>query len=263
MPDLRIGIALGAGAARGMANLGVLQVLQEERIPIDVVAGTSAGAVVGSLYAAGTDLGLLCRMAAELDWNDLASFTITRRGLVSSEKIHTLLRMLTKDQNFEDLHIPTAVVATDLLTGEEVILASGSIADGVRASLSIPGIFVPVELGGRLLVDGALVNRVPTDVCRKIGADFVIAVDVGWAPLRGRVGNLPDVIFRTIDILGRQVSVGSELDANVLLQPDLGNVTVTQLNRAEEIIEKGREAVRAKLDEIKKGLVAHGLRLTQ
>ncbi len=262
MPDLRVGVALGAGAARGIANLGVLQVLQEEQIPIDVIAGTSAGAVVGSLYAAGTDLAMLSRMAIELDWNDLASLTITRRGLVSSEKIHTMLRMLTKDKNFEELPIPTAVVATDLLSGEEVVLASGPIADGVRASLSIPGIFVPVELDGRLLVDGALVNRVPTDVCRKMGANFIIAVDVGWAPLRGRVRGLPDVIFRTIDILGRQVSV-ERLEADVLLKPDLGNVTVTQLNRAEEIMEKGREAALASLDKLKRSLVARGHRLTQ
>lgn len=263
MPDPRVGIALGAGAARGLANLGVLQVLQQERIPIDVIAGTSAGAVVGSLYAAGSDLDLLCRMAVEMDWNDLARLTITRRGLVSSERIHALLRMLTKDQNFEDLALPTAVVATDLLTGEEVVLASGSIADGVRASLSIPGIFVPVELDGRLLVDGALVNRVPSDVCRKLGAQFVIAVDVGWPPLHGRVRHLPDVIFRTIDILGRQVSVEKQLSADLLLQPALGNVTVTQLNRADEIIEKGREAARECLAGLKSSLLAQGVRLTQ
>src|SRR5690554_2065707 len=167
MPNPTVGIALGAGAARGMASLGVLQVLQQEGIPIDVITGTSAGAVVGSLFAVGHDLDMLCRMAKEMDWNDFVRPTISRRGLVSTEKIRGLLSTLTQERRFEDLPIPTAVVATDLLTGEEVVIKSGSIAEGVQASLSIPGVFVPVELNGRLLVDGALVNRVPADVCRE------------------------------------------------------------------------------------------------
>lgn len=252
MPRPKVGIAFGAGGARGLANLGVLQVLQEERIPIDVVAGTSAGAVVGALYASGTDLAMLGRLIEELDWDDLTSLTLTRRGLVSPEKIHSMLRMLTKDKNFEDLSIPTAVVATDLFTGEEVVVDTGSIALGVRASLSIPGVFVPLELDGRLLVDGALVNRVPANLCRKMGADLVFAVDVGWAPLRSRIRNLPDVIMRTNDILQRQVAQHKSIPADLVLEPDLGNVTITQLNRAGEIIEKGRVVARENLDQIKR-----------
>lgn len=258
MPNPTVGIALGAGAARGMASLGVLQVLQQEGIPIDVITGTSAGAVVGSLFAVGHDLDMLCRMAKEMDWNDFVRPTISRRGLVSTEKIRGLLSTLTQERRFEDLPIPTAVVATDLLTGEEVVIKSGSIAEGVQASLSIPGVFVPVELNGRLLVDGALVNRVPADVCRELGADVVIAVDVGWAPLRRNVRHLPDVIFNTIEILNRQASAARPIDSNLLIEPDLGNVTLTQLNRADEIIEKGREAAWASVDRIKKRLAESG-----
>lgn len=139
------------------------------------------------------------------------------------------------------------MVATDLLTGEEVVLDRGSVADAVTASLSIPGVFVPVEKEGRLLVDGGLVNRVPGDLCRRLGADVVIAVDVGWAPLRSRVRHLPDVIIQTIDILSRQAAASRWVDCDILIEPELGNVRLTQLNRAAEIVEKGRQAAQKAL----------------
>ena len=254
MPNPKVGVALGSGAARGLANLGVLQVLHEEGIPIDLVTGTSAGAVIACLYAAGSDLKLLGEMVEQLDWGDLTSWTLQRRGLVSNEKLHAMLRVLTRDANFEDLDIPAAVVATDLQTGEEVVLQSGPVAQAVQASLSIPGVFVPVELDGRLLVDGALVNRVPASLCRQIGAELVIAVDVGFAPLRSHIRNLPDVITQTIDILSRQAS--RSIEADVLITPDLGNVTLTQLNRSREIIEMGRLAALQSLDLIRDKLEA-------
>lgn len=251
MPNPKVGVALGSGAARGIASLGVLQVFEEQQIPIDIIAGTSAGAIIAGLYAAGSDLATLGQMITGLDWNDLTRWTLRSKGLVSSEKIHTMLRMLTKDQSFEDLDIPAAAVATNLETGEEVVLDSGSVADALRASLSIPGVFVPVEKDGALLVDGALTNRVPADVCRKLGADIVIAVDVGWAPLRNKIRNLPDVIIQTIDILNRQAALQRGLDADVVIEPDLGNITLTQLNRSAEILEKGRLAATESLEKIR------------
>lgn len=253
----KVGLALGSGAARGLAHLGVLQVLQEEKIPIDLIAGTSAGAVVGSLHAVGSDLYLLANMVSELDWNDLTGWTLQRRGLVSSEKIYTLLKVLTRDLDFADLKIPLAVVATDLRKGEEVVLDSGPVADAVRASMSIPGVFVPVERDERLLVDGALVNRVPADLCRHMGADVVIAVDVGFAPLRTNIRNLPDVIVQTIDIVSRQASSRQTIDADVLITPDLGNVTLTQLNRSAEVIEKGRQAAMESMEMIRYALASY------
>ncbi|HPT83652.1 MAG TPA: patatin-like phospholipase family protein [Limnochordia bacterium] len=254
MPYPTVGVALGSGAARGLANLGVLQVLEEAGIPVDIVCGTSAGAVVAGLYASGSDLNLLGRMVQELDWNDLTSWTLRPRGLVVPDKIHQMLRLLTREQRFEDLPIKAAVVATNLLTGEEVVLDSGSVADAIVASLSIPGVFVPVEKDGLVLVDGALVNRVPGDLCRRMGAELVIAVDVGWGPLRSRIRHLPDVIIQTIDILNRQAASRKPIDCDLLIEPDLGNVTFTQLNRAAEIVEKGRQAAWEVLPAIKKRL---------
>jgi len=246
----KVGLALSAGAARGLAHIGVLQVFREHGIPVDVIAGTSAGAIVGSLYAAGTDLDTLANFAQELNWNKLVNITVPHLGLVSSEPMYQLMRLFTRDQAFENLSIPTAVVATDIQTGEGVVIKSGRIADGVRASFSIPGIFVPVELGGRLLVDGALVNRVPADVCRELGADIVIAVDVGLPPVGKKVKNLAHVILRTIEILDRENAKYRPIQADVVIKPELYNVTSTQLNRAAEIIEAGRAAAEAQLDEV-------------
>lgn len=251
MPYPKVGVALGSGAARGLANLGVLQVLKEADVPIHAITGTSAGAIIAGLYAAGVDLKMIERLSTVLDWSDLTSWTLRRRGLVSPEKIHGMLRVLTRDLHFEDLPLPCAVVATDLISGKEVVINSGPVADGIRASLSIPGVFIPFEKETMLLVDGALVNRVPGNVCRKLGADLVIGVDVGFAPLRSRIRNLPDVIIQTIDILSRQMAQSYIPDVDILIEPDLGNVTLTQLNRAREIIEKGRQGAQAKVLEIK------------
>jgi len=255
----RVGLALSAGAARGIAHLGVLQVFKEHNVPIDVIAGTSAGAVVASLYAAGCDLYTLERFIQELNWNKLVNITLPRRGLVSSEPLYQLLRLFTRDQDFADLAIPTAVVATDIRTGEEVVIKTGKVADAARASLSIPGIFVPVELGERLLVDGALVNRVPAGVCRELGADVVIAVDVGFPPVGGRTKNLADIIMRTIEILDRQSAKFRPVEADIIIRPELRNITSTQLNRAAEIIAAGRSAGEAHLDEIKAAVYGAGL----
>lgn len=255
----KVGLALSAGSARGLAHIGALQVFIENNIPIDMIAGTSAGAIVGSLYAAGTDMYLLERMAQELNWNKLVNLTVPKLGLVSSERVHELVKVLTRNLNFEDLPIPAAVVATDIQTGEEVVIKTGNVADGVRASMSIPGIFVPVELGGRLLVDGALVNRVPGRTVRELGADIVIAVDVGLPPVGKKVTNLGNIIMRTIEILDRENAKFRPIDADVIVRPDLSNVTSTQLNRAAEIIAAGRTAAEASLKDIQDVLAGTNL----
>lgn len=255
----KVGLALSAGSARGLAHIGALQVFIENNIPIDMIAGTSAGAIVGSLYAAGPDMYLLERMAQELNWNKLVNITVPKLGLVSSERVHELVKVLTRNLNFEDLPIPAAVVATDIQTGEEVVIKTGNVADGVRASMSIPGIFVPVELGGRLLVDGALVNRVPGRTVRELGADIVIAVDVGLPPVGKKVTNLGNIIMRTIEILDRENAKFRPIDADVIVRPDLSNVTSTQLNRAAEIIAAGRTAAEASLKDIQDVLAGTNL----
>lgn len=180
----RVGLALGGGAARGFAHVGVIRLLEQEGIPIDCVAGTSAGSLVGAAYAAGFQPQDLLNMALGLRWRDLARFAWSRRGLVSFEKLERWLIDTLGDLAFADLQIPYAAVAADMATGEQVVLKTGRLARAVRASCSVPGIVIPAEIDGRLLSDGGVINNLPISVVRQLGADVVIAVGLGAPPGR-------------------------------------------------------------------------------
>ncbi len=179
--NCRVGLALGSGGARGWAHLGVLQVLRERGVQIDVVAGTSMGALVGAFFAAGRE-SVLRELAENLDWRRLRQFfwevSLSRSGLTDGRRLSEELRKLLGVKEFRELELPFRAVATDLGTGGEVVLGSGNLLQSVRASISIPGVFSPVSIGKRLLVDGGLVNPVPVNVARAMGAQKVIAVDV-------------------------------------------------------------------------------------
>ncbi len=183
--DVKIGLALASGGARGSAHTGVLKVLEAEGIPISAVAGSSIGAVVGGAYAAGVSVERIEKEWLETDVPKVVrSFlpTFPRAGLSSGSELRKYLRDLIGDVQFEDLSIPFAAVGCDIDTGEAVVLDQGSVADAIRASASIPGIFHPVRLGGRLLVDGGLVEPLPVRLCRDLGADLVIGVDIVPTP---------------------------------------------------------------------------------
>jgi NTE family protein len=176
----RIGYALGGGAARGLFHIGVLGVLEEHGIYPDVIAGTSMGAIIGALYASGLSAGELKKMAIDLEWKQIIRMTdiaLPFNGLIQGKKITALLRSILKDKDFDQLKKEFACVATDLTTGEEVVINHGSLIEAVRASISIPLIFTPVKANGRFLVDGGLVNVVPVSVCREMGATFTIGVN--------------------------------------------------------------------------------------
>ncbi|MDO9516341.1 MAG: patatin family protein [Syntrophales bacterium] len=176
----KIGLALGSGSARGWSHIGVIQGLREEGIPIDMVCGTSIGAIVGGALAAGA-LEQLDEWVRELSWTDIIGFMdvmFPRSGLIEGEKIIKFFRKNFKDPNIEDLPMLFAAVATDLMSGREIWLREGSLMDAVRASISMPGIFVPFKQNAQWLVDGGLVNPVPVSLCRAMGADIVIAVNL-------------------------------------------------------------------------------------
>jgi NTE family protein len=177
----KVGLALGSGAARGLAHIGVLKVLEENKIPIDFIAGTSMGALIGATYAAGLDIEQIEEIACNTDWKLTARLflpTLPRSGFVEGKRIKDFLKTLIGDSNIDTLKVPFAVVATDLLTGEEIVIHKGSLVEAVRASISIPVIFTPVRHQNRFLVDGGLVNPVPTSVAAEMGADVIIAVNV-------------------------------------------------------------------------------------
>ncbi len=247
----KVGLALGSGAARGLAHIGVLKVLEREGIPIDAIAGSSMGSLIGTVYANGADLAMMEQLAIHLKRNQWLDFTFPRRGLITGDRIRELVRLLTHGKNLEDLRIPTSVIATDLTNGERVVFTTGPIDLAVRASVSIPGIFEPVEWEGRTLVDGGVIDRVPVSVVREMGADIVIAVDV-IPPTSGlKIRNIFDVIAQSLEVMERQITSPQILTADVAIHPDLSDISPTAFTRVEECIRRGEEAALAKLDEIR------------
>ena len=185
----KIGLVLGSGAARGLAHIGIIKALKEKNISIDMIAGSSMGALVGACYARGGEITDLEEIVLRTDWKQLIrladpNLALLFKGVIHGEKVKELLRALIGDVNFRDLKIPLTVVATDVNTGEEVAIKTGSVIDAVRASISIPAIFMPVKLNDRFLIDGGIVNPVPVNVAKNMGATFVIACNVIHNPRR-------------------------------------------------------------------------------
>ncbi len=178
--NIKIGLALGSGSARGWAHIGVIEAIEEAGVPIHYIAGTSIGAFVGAVYATG-HLGSLKEFAIQMDWKKVISYfdvVFPKSGFMDGKKVHELFSIHTDAKTFADFNIPVRMVATDLKTGKKVVIDSGNIIEGIRASVSVPGVFTPVKRGDQWLVDGGLVDPVPVSVVRNMGADFVIAVDL-------------------------------------------------------------------------------------
>lgn len=248
----RIGLALGGGAARGLAHIGVLKVLEEEQIDIHCVAGTSAGSLIGSLYCAGLSWRQIRQTAEGVDWGDLVSPTWPTLGIVNPAKLEKTLNGLLQRRRFEELGTPFRAVAVDITSGEEVVLSSGPVAVAVRASCSIPGIFAPTELGDRLLVDGGLVNDVPTDVVRSMGADVVIGVDLNAdRVINRRPENLVEVFFRSLNILIHNSAQRARRVADIMIVPRLEGFAYHDLKRLDELIIEGQRAAREKIAKLK------------
>jgi len=268
----KIGLALGAGAARGMAHIGVLNVLEKEGIPIDVIVGTSAGAAVGALYARGRNAGLIKQQVIELSQRRITRLidpALPRTGFIKGEKFNDLLAsFLGGNIKFRDLLIPFACTATDIGTGEVVVLDQGSVVEAVRASISLPGIFTVVKRAGRYLVDGGLASPVPVDLARKMGAAFVIASNVipgvrdrAHQPAKKsakgtREPNIIHVLIQSIHI-GTYSLVRSDLEkADVVIEPDLVHIGAADFGHARECIKLGELATKKAIPEIKSRLEA-------
>jgi NTE family protein len=248
----KIGLALGGGAARGLAHLGVLKVLEEEKIPVHCVAGTSAGSLIGSMFCAGLGWREIKEAAQNIDWADLVSPTWPTLGIVSPGKLEKTLNRIIENKNFEDLSIPFRAVAADITSGEEVVLGAGPVARAVRASCSIPGIFEPTEVEGRLLVDGGLVNDVPSDVVKELGAEVVIGVDLNAdRVVRRKPENLMEVFYRSLNILIYNSAQRARRLADVMVVPRLGDFAYHDLSRLDELIDQGEKAMQDQVEEVK------------
>lgn len=298
----RIGLALGSGGARGWAHIGVINAIREAGLDVYAVAGTSMGSLVGAAFASGK-LEDLHRVALNLDWRQvlamMVEFSLPRSGLIDGARIVDFVRGHVLPTDIENLPMPFAAVATDIETGEEVVMRTGSVTDAVRASIAIPGLITPLVTSKHVLVDGGLVNPLPVDVARDLGADFIIAVDITRSPLPGRSAsavtttgsnlaklqngtrrffdklNIPDFDFNArslpkqltagddtpnvfeiygnmMRIFQRQItSIRLKLDPpDLLIQPDVQDISTMEFHRAEDAIKAGYEAARKALDTV-------------
>ena len=286
----RIGLVLGGGGAKGAAHIGVLKLLEELKVPIDFIGGTSMGALVASMYASGMSPDEIEQIVTSLDWDDLFSdspprseidfirkredFTILsgielgikngglrgRPAVIAGQKIgllfETILMPVSDITDFDRLPTPYRAVASDLETGDTVVLKSGRLADAARASMSVPGVFPPVEVNGRYLADGGIVRNLPVDVVRSMGADIIIAVDVGQnLPSREQLGSPMSIMNQMVDIMIKE-NVKAQIDQleknDVFIRPDLGDISSGDFKRGKEAIERGLKAAREKEAELRR-----------
>lgn len=257
MPTVRpgIGLAFGGGFARGFAHLGVLQVLEQNHIPISCIAGTSVGSILGAAYASGAPLARIIATCRTLRFRDIARWRVSRLGFASNHRLGDLIENVFESRQFEELQIPLAVVATDLNTGEPVSLTEGSLIDAIRASCAFPGLFEPVEIGTRSLADGALVAPVPTKAARDLGATFVLAVSVGIQDgYRGKPTNIFQVVSRAVSAAQKHQLEVWERYADLVLRPNVQSLAWDDFDRADEAIEAGAAAARSALPRIQKYL---------
>jgi NTE family protein len=250
-----IGLVLSGGAARGIAHLGVLRALEEHAIPIDVIAGASAGALVGGAYAAGMSVAQLEALARQLRWRHMGRMTLSRRGIQTSAPMEEFLRQHLPVTRFEELKIPFAALATDLRDGTPVVLSgTGDVPRAIRASCCVPGWYVPVTNGdGRQLVDGGLVAGLPISYARQLGADIVIAVDVNaeGAKFIDSPRSVIGVLVQAILAVERMVTSQQSKCADVLIVPKVGHIRWDETRRAEELLKAGYEATLELIDKIK------------
>lgn len=254
-----IGLAIGGGGARGFAHIGVLRVLEQEKIPIDLVVGTSVGSLVAALYAdqgrvLDAEYHALAVQSEDLfDYRALAIFS---GGLVEGARLEKFLRDHLVNQRIEDMAVPYAAVAVDLKTGETVVFREGLIAPAVHASCAIPGVFVPVRIGDRTLVDGGVTDPIPCDIARELGADVVIALAIP-APIPQEVPKSPlDVALHAVSIMSVEIARLRAGEADVVIWPEVGNISYDDFSQKKTLIEAGERAARAALPEIRRAIAA-------
>ncbi len=254
--DPKIGLALGSGGSRGFAHIGVLKVLVREGIPIDFIAGSSMGALIGALYGAGHSPELMEKMAFQFRRKYFVDITVPKMGFVKGEKAKNVIRMLVKQKMLEELQPSVSVVATDLKKGEKVVFTKGDIAQAVRASIAIPGILVPEKIGGRLFVDGGVVDRVPVSVVKDMGAEIVVAVDVSYFNAEPDITSIYDVIIQSMDIMEKEMVRYREIESDLMIRPIFKHIKATQFTEVEEIIRQGEKEMEKHLSLLKEIIAA-------
>lgn len=259
----KVALVLGGGGARGFAHIGVLKALKEADIPIDMVVGTSMGALIGSMYCSGVEVSELEKISEHIKWGDVSNLGTTSliqmilsEKLLSTEKMEKFIAKFIGDKYFFQLETPFACVATDIQTGEKIIFKEGPVAPAARASATIPGLFSPVPYKQRYLVDGGLVENVPVSVAKLFDPDIIITVVVSADITKNSHDNVFSTLFQAIYIQGQQSDKGNLAMSDIIIAPKVNDISAIELNRASECIEAGFIAGKANIQRIKK-LIVH------
>ncbi|GER94404.1 esterase [hot springs metagenome] len=246
----KVALVLGAGASKGFAHIGVLKVLESNRIPIHMVVGTSAGSFVGSLYAYGYDSFQLQKMAISIEKGDIADISIPDNGFIKGELLENYINRAVRNTPMEKMRIPFYAVATNIQNGQEVVFGTGNTGKAVRASCSIPGIFRPVKITGQMYVDGGVVSPVAVDAARRMGADIVIAVDISADIANIQPESTIETILQSISIMYSRISNVQLSKADVVIKPKVGYIGSADFNKRHEAILEGEKAAMEALPKI-------------
>lgn len=250
LKDKKVGIALGGGAVLGAVHVGVLKALEEKNVKINAICGTSAGAIVAALYAFGKTPAEIEKIVVEFEWKKLSSLTLSKYGILSNEKIGEIIKLNIGDKKFKDANIPLGMIATDITTGEKVVLDKGSVADAVVASTCIPGIFIPVEIGGRFLVDGGIVENVPISCLKNKDIDYLIGVDLVPERSYKKPENVIEVLYNSFNFLVRINKKAQTKDADLTIKPDLTEYNAVDMSQIKELIDLGYEETKKIIKEL-------------
>lgn len=253
--QIKVALVLGGGAARGFAHIGVIKALEAQGIIPDIIVGTSAGSVVGALYAAGYNGFELQQLSMQMDESQVSDWSMPNRGMIKGEALQVFINNAVKNRTLEKMNKVFAVVATDLNSGEMIVFRTGNTGMAVRASSSVPGIFQPVSINGREYVDGGLVSPVPVRVARSLGADFVIAVDISDKPNNNKTESSIEVMLQTFNIMGQSISRSELPEADIVIRPVTPGISSTDFKDRHMAVLQGEKAVAAILPELKEKLM--------
>jgi len=253
-PPAKVALVLGAGASRGFAHIGVLKILEANRVPIHLIVGTSAGSLVGCMYAYGFNAFQLQSLSFPVEKADIIDLTVPDNGFVKGEKLEAFVNHMLKNTPIEKLRIPFYAVAADIQTGEEVVFASGNTGTAVRASCSIPGVFQPVRIGSRIYVDGGIVSPVAVDYAKQMGADLVIAVDISVGVESPPPKTLIETIMQSVVVMHSKIAQNQLARADIVIRPRVSHIGSADFTRRHEAVLEGEKAALEAMPQVKAAL---------
>ena len=253
-PPAKVALVLGAGASRGFAHIGVLKILEANRVPIHLIVGTSAGSLVGCMYAYGFNAFQLQSLSFPVEKADIIDLTVPDNGFVKGEKLEAFVNHMLKNTPIEKLRIPFYAVAADIQTGEEVVFASGNTGTAVRASCSIPGVFQSVRIGSRIYVDGGIVSPVAVDYAKQMGADLVIAVDISVGVESPPPKTLIETIMQSVVVMHSKIAQSQLARADIVIRPRVSHIGSADFTRRHEAVLEGEKAALEAMPQVKAAL---------